>query len=43
MWRPSKRALMWTILIAVGVILLMALVWDYVWINLIKSGGIETP
>ena len=38
-----ERTLAWTILVAVGLTLLAVLVWDYVWINLMKSGSVESP
>ncbi len=39
----STRTLWITVALAAGVLLLMLMFWDYLWVNFIHSGTIDTP
>jgi hypothetical protein len=41
--RTSSRALWITVALAAGVLLLVLMFWDYLWVNLIHSGSVDAP
>ena len=43
MRRPTSKEIWIGALIAAAIVLVLLFAWDYLWINLIRSGNVESP